>query len=801
MNNIFFNIIFKFVLYIYIVKFLPMCLSEIRRKISSIYQISFTVEGIGAHIILENSPMPIEIYINNKQEDVSSSSSYYLPKSENEIIIIWDELPSCAGLFKNFDSVTEIDLSDFDLSKITDMSEMFSGCYNLKSIKFNDECDTSNLLDMRNMFFNCTKLLSMDLSCFDTEKVTNMDGMFQNAESLLSLDLGDFNTYELTSMNRMFLNCKSLIYINLIRFSYIQNIENIFSSNIDNLVYCVDKDSNIYSFLQNNEKLTFDCNNLCFNGGIKILFEEKKCSRQCTGKYKYKIGNICFQSDPDKPKYEYYEENEEITHSSELEISENGESSNSNEMEQSDIENNEKLSDTQKIIEERKNEDEIISRKNEFFEQYFPDSQQKNDIKNKDDIIKNLKEEIISGNINLLLSDIINGTKNDIIAEYKDIVYQITTTENQKDNIYNNLSTINLGSCETKLKTIYGIDEKLSLIVLKIDYKMEGLLIPVIGYEVYHPLNKSKLDLNYCSDTTIKINIPVSIDEDKVYLYDPNSDFYNDDCYAYTTEDGTDIIINDRKNEFIDNNLSLCENNCSFNGYDSDSKKALCECETKIEINLISEIIKEENILSNSFNSSTNSTNLGAMKCVSLLFSKDGLLSNIGSYFLLFTLLFFIVSTIIFYKCGYNMLENNIQEIVSSKSYYSENNSQINIFETKKRLKSQKKRKKIKKITKANPSKKKKTKKIKFRNPNLKEKVHQKSQSELKKTNVNILVNYEQYNNKNVYKKNALKIKNKKKRRCIKEVKKNVIDFEMNSFSYKEAIIFDKRTYFQYYFH
>ena len=97
---------------------------------------------------------------------------------------------------------------------------------------------------------------------------------------------------------------------------------------------------------------------------------------------------------------------------------------------------------------------------------------------------------------------------------------------------------------------------------------MKGLLIPVIGYEVYHPLNYTKLDLNYCDDSLAKINIPVIIDEDKEFLNDPNSDYYNNECNPYTTKNGTDIILNNQKNEYIDNNLFLCENNYIFNGYD-----------------------------------------------------------------------------------------------------------------------------------------------------------------------------------------------------------------------------------------
>ena len=293
------------------------------------------------------------------------------------------------------------------------------------------------------------------------------------------------------------------------------------------------------------------------------------------------------------------------------------------------------------------------------------------DLPNKDEIILNIKEDIINGNLNSSLTDLITGRKEDLLIELEDISYQITTTKNQRNNTYNNISTINLGDCENILRRIYGIKDNLSLIILKIEYKMEGILIPVIGYEVYHPLNFTQLDLNYCNDTLVTLNIPVVIDEDNAFKYDPNSDYYNDECYAYATENGADIILSDRIKEYTENNLSLCENNCSFNGYDSNTKKALCECETKIKINLISEIIKEENILSNNFSNSDNSnSNIDTIKCISLLFSKNGLLTNIGSYILFLTIGLFGVSIFIFYKCGYELIGESIKEMVKLKKKY-----------------------------------------------------------------------------------------------------------------------------------
>ena len=69
------------------------------------------------------------------------------------------------------------------------------------------------------------------------------------------------------------------------------------------------------------------------------------------------------------------------------------------------------------------------------------------------------------------------------------------------------------------------------------------------------------------------------------------------------------------------------------------------------------------------------------MKCYYTLFTKTGLIKNIGSYILLFTILLIIISGLLFYKCGYPLLEEEIYKIINSKE--EENNKKkINIKET-----------------------------------------------------------------------------------------------------------------------
>ena len=417
----------------------------------------------------------------------------------------------------------------------------------------------------------------------------------------------------------------------------------------------------------------------------------------------------------------------------------------------------------------------------------------------------------MNGNLDYLLQNVAGGEKKDLLAIDKDIIYQITTTENQKSNEYTNISTINLGECEKTLRDIYKINDDLSLIILKVDYYMDGLLIPVIGYEVYHPENKSQLDLNYCKDDTIKLKIPVSINEEKEYKHDPKSDYYNDECSAYTTDNGTDILLNDRQNEYITNNYSLCEENCTYSGYEKKTKKALCECETKPKIMQISEIVREENILSNNFNTSNSTSNIAPMKCVDTLFSKDGLLKNIGSYLLLFTFLFYAVSLFIYYKCGYQMIQDIIEEINRKKGLHKNQLKLLTKNNGRSKLKQSIRTANNKIVNKKNT----KTKKSKIKNPikkNFKIINHSRlnkkkdnsihmSGSKLQIKSIDIRLKLEQNKKKSTLK--GLKKLDKKEKKVnvkIDNIKKDQLkDCELNYFNLKKSLKFDKRPFFKYY--
>ena len=740
-------------------------------------------------------------------------------------------------------SLKSLDLSRFNTSIVKSMDSLFYGAESLISLNLAN-FNTSLVKNMDKIFFNCKSLLFLNINSFIENKELVINDIVSNDHQYLIYCINSENSPKIVKFfqgknfindceNNCFKRETKIIIEKKIcvencsdddRYIYEQN--NICTENEpNNILSSFNENSENFKSSENSESLqnfeSLESSEILENNQNSIISQypiypqnsensqniQTPLISQVTENPQYIGKSQSFQSSLISQITEHPQNSTQ--NSENLQISQNAQSSENYENQG----NNENNYNTEilEISTIPKNEDnekksDISNEKLQFnSENFFKESKQTNneEISNKDDIIKNIQEDIINGNLSSLLSNLINGEKKDLIAQYKDITYQITTTENQKDGSYNNISTIDLGDCEKKLKGIYDIAQNISLIILKIDYKMDGLLIPVIGYEVYHPINKSQLNLSYCKDINIKINIPVSIDEDNIEKYNPNSDFYNDECYAYTTENGTDIILNDRKNEYSDNNMSLCENNCLYNGYNINTKKASCECIIKVKISKISDIITDENILSNNLNISENSkTNIATMKCVSLLFSKNGLIKNIGSYILFLVIILFTISIFIFYKCGYQLIENSINEILDLKI---NNQNNIDIFNPKSKhhMKKKKKKKKMRK------KKRKKKKEIKedLQNPPPKRKLKKKAKKLNSVAADQQLISGTKFDFKNTNSVIIPKIKNRSQTitnfySSKKIIKVNSIKFkesELNSISYKEALIYDKRTFGEYY--
>ena len=67
------------------------------------------------------------------------------------------------------------------------------------------------------MFYECMNITEINLSNFNTSIVTNMNSMFNGCSSLSSLDLSNFNTSIVTNMGHMFSYSNKLEYIIILK--------------------------------------------------------------------------------------------------------------------------------------------------------------------------------------------------------------------------------------------------------------------------------------------------------------------------------------------------------------------------------------------------------------------------------------------------------------------------------------------------------------------------------------------------------------------------------------------------------
>ena len=67
-----------------------------------------------------------------------------------------------------------------------------------------------------------------------------------------------------------------------------------------------------------------------------------------------------------------------------------------------------------------------------------------------------------------------------------------------------------------------------------------------------------------------------------------------------------------RKQQFIDNKLSLCENNCNYTGYNEENKQSTCDCNIKNKMDTMSEIMDNPVQLANNFASGEGSSSSGS---------------------------------------------------------------------------------------------------------------------------------------------------------------------------------------------
>ena len=464
-----------------------------------------------------------------------------------------------------------------------------------------------------------------------------------------------------------------------------------------------------------------------------------------------------------------------------------------------------------------------------------------------------------------------NYTNENIIIITNNAAFQLSLLKDQKSEIseYSFISNIDLGECNNLIKNKGNLTNDDDLIILKLDILNDDDKSLLVQYEIYHPYLKTKLDLHICQNTSTYINTPIiltseveslynSLNKSGYNLFNYNDSFYNDICSPYTSENDTDIPMNDRYDEIYNNinNYTICQNNCTFMYYNSTIKKAKCECEVQVKETITNKTninYKKELILK--FYTTLTNSNFLILKCYKLVFSLKGQINNYGNYIMGIILLMFISLIFIYFILENKKINIIIKKVINQKKRGLNQTS----FNTKnKAIKINNSNKVKKNITDANIKNKTSNKKnfSKFKNSVKIDKKPKKEpppkynaskanyKSELKST-INLSKNYlnskkdiikinKNYNIFNIRKSKTLKnnkiIKNiinnrnkttktKKIKRIIpfsstellklekkkiikqKKISTNLLnDQELNALKYDLAIKIDKRNYWQFYF-
>ena len=344
-------------------------------------------------------------------------------------------------------------------------------------------------------------------------------------------------------------------------------------------------------------------------------------------------------------------------------------------------------------------------------------------------------EDVIKGNcsqgkmdldyIDIIKENLFNEEGDDFYKKIKtgNVIIQFSNLDEQDDN---ETSSIDLGDYESKLRTIYEIPDDMQLIVYKVDIKNSDASSTYVQYEVYNPVNKSLLNLNICDSITVNTPVNISNEMEEIYnslsesgynLFDSEDDFYQDICSTYTTANGTDMLLSDRKKDIYSTteDKSLCQTGCELESYNSTTKKAKCNCEVSTTSSVNSDLdidsLFTKETIKSSFYETLASSNFRVLQCYKIVFSNN-IKKNIGQIFMTAVAVIFICFnsfSFLIYQKQINSFIISISDInndnVINSSPMNEKKNDINNInnsevDEKKEKKSKKKKKKKKKAKK-----------------------------------------------------------------------------------------------------
>ena len=284
-------------------------------------------------------------------------------------------------------------------------------------------------------------------------------------------------------------------------------------------------------------------------------------------------------------------------------------------------------------------------------------------------VFDSLEDYITSGTLDT--SNIDQGK--DINTKIGKVSVTFTSKENQKlaSNSDDKMVSINLGQCEKDIRGANNIPPNETLYMKNLAIEQEGMKIPKMEFDIYRKINNSKLiklSKSACKDSKISLSVPIELKEDEIDKLNTSSEYFNNICYQSTSDSGTDIILGDRKKDFIEGNKTICQDECDFALYNKSIGKANCSCDVKETSNDINDMNIDKNKLEEKLkvDNGKKISNLALTSC-NVLSSKENIEKNTGFYLLLIIWIIFIIIFIIFVTRGYNLIKQKFEEVIYNK--------------------------------------------------------------------------------------------------------------------------------------
>ena len=434
-------------------------------------------------------------------------------------------------MFYNCLSLMSLNLSNFNTSLVSSMNRMFFNCLSLISLNLSN-FNLPNDSDVHNMFYSCTNLVYINLNNLDEGKLKSFDGMFfevpenvvvcinQNISKIkilpqiitktcYTIDCSDDwkskqkklinNTNQcVESFNNTLENSQNYNdnNVNMTIYDDNNNSLNICRCELDKCLICTELalNNNLCKMCNNNyypmenEQLNIgNCIN-CYHRpeGYYLVHDiYKKCYNscktcnnegkniihnciQCKDNYPFSIKNNNYYNCYKKCDYYFYFDEKNNYYCT----------------------SNLSCPKEYPILVENKTEcikydiKDIIINLILNVEKNKTEKSKDEEIKYYDNILQTIENEFTSENYDT--SKIDNG-QDDIIRTEK-ITTTLTTCENQKNIINNNVTRIDLGECENLLRNFYNISINESLYIKKIDIIQDGMKTLKVEYNVYSKL-------------------------------------------------------------------------------------------------------------------------------------------------------------------------------------------------------------------------------------------------------------------------------------------------------------------------